>query len=252
MNSQETVIQLRELKLKGMADAFESILSLPVQNRPAMEAAIARLAEAEAQDRRNRAEAEAQDRRNRKTEMYLKTSRLRYTALIEDVICGTDRNFTKDDLAALADCSFIRRHENLLIQGKCGCGKSFIACALGRQACMLGYRTAYLNMNSFVEKVALSKLDGTFLKMITSLERNDLLILDDFGLQPMDTNTRLAMLQILEERYERKSVIIVSQLPINKWYDYIGDPTLADAIMDRLVSNANKIELKGYEHNMLM
>jgi len=234
MNSQETVIQLRGLKLKGMADAFESILSLPVQNRPAMEATIARLAE-----------AEAQDRRNRKTEMYLKTSRLRYTALIEDIICGMDRNFTKDDLAALADCSFIRRHENLLIQGKCGCGKSFLACALGRQACMLGYRTAYLNMNSFVEKVALSKLDGTFLKMITSLERNDLLILDDFGLQPMDTNTRLAMLQILEERYERKSVIIVSQLPINKWYDYIGDPTLADAIMDRLVSNANKIELKG-------
>ena len=112
MNSQETVIQLRELKLKGMADAFESILSLPVQNRPAMEATIARLAE-----------AESQDRRNRKTEMYLKTSRLRYTALIEDIICGTDRNFTKDDLAALADCSFIRRHENLLIQGKCGCGK---------------------------------------------------------------------------------------------------------------------------------
>lgn len=110
---------------------------------------------------------------------------------------------------------------------------------------MLGYRTAYLNMNSFVEKVALSKLDGTFLKMITPLERNDLLILDDFGLQPMDTNTRLAMLQILEEKYERKSVIIVSQLPINKWYDYIGDSTLADAIMDRLVSNANKIELKG-------
>ena len=120
MNSQETVIQLRELKLKGMADAFESILSLPVQNRPTMEATIARLAE-----------AEAQDRRNRKTEMYLKTSRLRYTALIEDIICGTDRNFTKDDLAALADCSFIRRHENLLIQGKCGCGKSFSCLCFG-------------------------------------------------------------------------------------------------------------------------
>ena len=162
MNSQETIIQLRELKLKGMAEAFESILSLPVQNRPTLEVAIARLTE-----------AEYQDRRNRKTDMYLKTSRLRYTALIEDIICGTDRNFTKDDLAALADCSFIRRHENLLIQGKCGCGKSFLACALGRQACMLGYRTAYLNMNNFVEKVAFSKLDGTFLKMITSLERND-------------------------------------------------------------------------------
>ena len=100
-------------------------------------------------------------------------------------------------------------------------------------------------MNSFVEKIALSRLDGTFLKMITSLEKNDLIILDDFGLQPMDTNTRLALLQILEERYDRKSVIIASQLPIAKWYDYIGDATLADAIMDRLVSKANKIELRG-------
>lgn len=234
MNTQETIIQLKELKLRGMASALDAIMNAPVQNRPTLEVAIAKMVD-----------AENQDRRDRKTEMYLKTSRLRYTALLEDVICGTDRNFTKDDLASLSDCAFVRRHENLLIQGKCGCGKSFLACALGRQACILGYRTAYLNMNSFVEKVALSKLDGSFLKMITSLEKNDLIILDDFGLQPLDTNTRLALLQILEERYERKSVIIASQLPIAKWYDYIGDPTLADAIMDRLVSNANKIELKG-------
>lgn len=234
MNTQETIIQLKELKLKGMAASLEAVMTLPVQNRPTLELAIARMVE-----------AEQQDRRDRKTEMYLKTSRLRYTALLEDVICGADRNFTKEDLAALSDCSFIRRHENLLIQGKCGCGKSFLACALGRQACILGYRTAYLNMNSFVEKVTISKLDGSFLKMITSLEKNDLVILDDFGLQPMDMNARLALLQILEERYERKSVIIASQLPIAKWYDYIGDATLADAIMDRLVANANKIELKG-------
>ena len=234
MNTQETIIQLKELKLKGMAASLEAIMTLPVQNRPTLELAIARMVE-----------AEQLDRRDRKTEMYLKTSRLRYTALLEDIICGADRNFTKEDLAALSDCSFIRRHENLLIQGKCGCGKSFLACALGRQACILGYRTVYLNMNSFVEKVAISKLDGSFLKMITSLEKNDLIILDDFGLQPMDMNTRLALLQILEERYERKSVIIASQLPIAKWYDYIVDATLADAIMDRLVANANKIELKG-------
>ena len=234
MNTQETIIQFKELKLKGMAASLEAIMTLPVQNRPTLELAIARMVE-----------AEQLDRRDRKTEMYLKTSRLRYTALLEDIICGADRNFTKEDLAALSDCSFIRRHENLLIQGKCGCGKSFLACALGRQACILGYRTVYLNMNSFVEKVAISKLDGSFLKMITSLEKNDLIILDDFGLQPMDMNTRLALLQILEERYERKSVIIASQLPIAKWYDYIGDATLADAIMDRLVANANKIELKG-------
>ena len=121
---------------------------------------------------------------------------------------------------------------------------SLHVCALGRQACMLGYRTLYLNMNSFVEKVALSKLDGSYLRMITNLEKYDLLIWDGFG-APMDDKTRLAMLQILRKRYERKSVIIASQLPIAKWYDYIGDPTLADAIMDRLVANASKIELKG-------
>ena len=126
-----------------------------------------------------------------------------------------------------------------------GCGKSYLACALGRQACCLGYRTEYLNMNRFIERITLSKLDGTFLRLISRLEKNDLIIFDDFGLQPVDANTRLALLQILEERYERKSIIIASQLPVNKWYDYIGEPTFADAIMDRLLSNANRIDLKG-------
>ncbi len=100
-------------------------------------------------------------------------------------------------------------------------------------------------MNKFIEKIALAKMDGSFLKVITRLEKNDLIILDDFGLQPLDTNSRLALLQILEERYDRKSMIIISQLPVAKWYDYIAEPTLADAIMDRLVSNAIHIELKG-------
>jgi DNA replication protein DnaC len=234
MNIQETIIQLKELKLNGMAASFEAMMTLPLQNRPSVELAVAKMTD-----------AERQDRRDKKTEMYLKTSKLRYSALLEDVICSAERNFTKDTLSVLSDCAFIRRHENLLIQGKCGCGKSFLICAIGRQACTLGLKTIYLNMNRFVERVTLSKLDGSFLKMITSLEKNDLIILDDFGLQPMDTNTRLALLQILEERYERKSVIIASQLPIEKWYEYIGDATLADAIMDRLVSNASKIELKG-------
>lgn len=234
MNNQETIDQLISLKLKGMAESFEAMMNLPVQNRPSTELAIARMVD-----------AERQDRRDRKTEMYLKTSKLRYSALLEDVTCTAERNFTKEQLIALSDCAFIRRHENLLIQGKCGCGKSFLACAIGRQACVMGFRVVYLNMNRFVEKVTLSKLDGSFLKMISALEKHDLIILDDFGLQPLDINTRLALLQILEERYERKSVIVASQLPIAKWYDYIGDPTLADAIMDRLVANANKIELKG-------
>lgn len=100
-------------------------------------------------------------------------------------------------------------------------------------------------MNKFIERIALAKLDGTFLKVLNRMDKSDLIILDDFGLQPLDANSRLALLQILEDRYERKSVIIVSQLPLDKWYDYLAEPTLADAIMDRLVSNAIHIELKG-------
>ena len=124
MNTQETIIQLKELKLKGMANTLESLMTLPVQSRPSFDFAIAKMVE-----------AEILERKERKTEMFLKTSKLRYSAMIEDVACGAERNITTEQLAALADCSFIRRHENLLIQGKCGCGKTFLACAIGRQAC---------------------------------------------------------------------------------------------------------------------
>jgi len=145
----------------------------------------------------------------------------------------------------LADGMFIDRAENILITGATGCGKSYLACALGRQACSLGYRVIYFGMNRFLERIAQSKLDGTFIKMLNQIEKTHLLILDDFGLTPLDSISRLALLQVLEDRYEKRSVIITSQLPVMKWYDFIGEPTLADAIMDRLAGNAHRIELKG-------
>ena len=191
------------------------------------------------------AEAENQYRNQRRTEMYLKTSKLRYNAVFEDVICTKERNLTKETLLKIMDCSFIGRAENILIDGKTGCGKSFLACAIGRQACFMGHRVEYFSMNKFIERIALAKLDGSMLKVINHIERNDLVIFDDFGLQPLDNNSRLALLQILEDCYQRKSVIVTSQLPIAKWYDYINEPTLADAIMDRLLANATRIELKG-------
>jgi len=234
MNNQQTIDLLTSLKLKGMAKEYEALLRMPRQMRPGMEMTVAKLADAE----RN-------DRHDRKTQLYLKASKLRYMATIEDIICSAERNLSKDQMSEVADCSFVSRAENLLITGLTGCGKSYLACALGRQACMLGYRTEYMNMNKFIERIAMAKADGTFLKLVTHLDKNDLIILDDFGLQPLDTNSRLALLQILEERYERKSVIIASQLPVNKWYDYIAEPTLADAIMDRLVNNATHFELSG-------
>ena len=234
MNNQETITQLESLKLKGMAEAFKGMLNLPLQDRPSLEMAVAKMAE-----------SEIQNRNQRRTEMYLKTSKLRYAAVLEDVACSAERNLGKDTLLALSDCGFIAQAENLLVTGKTGCGKSFLACALGRQACFMGYRVEYYSMNRFIEKISLAKLDGTLLKVINHIERNDLVIFDDFGLQPLDNNSRLALLQVLEDCYQRKSVIVTSQLPVAKWYDYIAEPTLADAIMDRLTANASRIELKG-------
>ena len=234
MNTQETILQLEGLKLKGMAECYKALQAMPVNEWPALDMFVARLAEAE------------QQYRNRKrTEMYLKTSKLRYNAVLENVICSDERNLSKDTLLKLMDCSFIDRAENILVDGKTGCGKSYLACAIGRQACFLGHRVEYFSMNKFIERIALAKLDGSLLKVINHIEKNDLVIFDDFGLQPLDNNSRLALLQILEDCYQRKSVIVTSQLPVAKWYDYINEPTLADAIMDRLCANAHRIELKG-------
>ena len=139
MNTQETILQLEELKLKGMAEFYKSMQSLPVNEWPSIDLFAARMAE-----------AERQYRSNKKTEMYLKTSKLRYNSMLEDVYCPNERNLAKDTLMQLMDCSFIGRTENILIDGKTGCGKSFLACAFGRQACFMGYRVEYFSMNKFI------------------------------------------------------------------------------------------------------
>jgi len=234
MNTTATLEQLKDLKLLGMARSYEATLQLPVNKHPESHVLIAQLTD-----------AERQNRTHYKTQLYLKLSKLRYAAALEEISCGPNRNLSKDNLTQLADCSFIDRAENVLISGATGSGKSFLACALGHQACIMGYKTLYLNLNRFTEKIMVAKLDGTFVKLLNHLERVSLLILDDFGLAPMDQNTRLALLQILEDRYNKKSVIIGSQLPISKWHEYIAEPTLADAIMDRLMANAHRFELKG-------
>lgn len=234
MNHQITLDQLRQLRLHGMADAYQAVISLPVQEQPSIHPFIARLTE-----------AEAQHRVNLKTQLYLKHSKLRYNAVLEQVYCNTARNLTPESLLSIADCGFIDRSENVLITGATGCGKSYLACAIGRQACSMGYKTLYLGMNRFLEKISLSKLDGTYIKMLNQLEKTHLLILDDFGIHPMDKITRLALLQILEDRYGKKSTLISSQLPVSNWHQYIGESTIADAIMDRLAGNAHRFDLKG-------
>ena len=234
MNTTITLQQLKDLKLAGMARSYEAVLQLPLHQQPEAHLLLAQLTE-----------AERQSRTHHKTQMFLKLSKLRYAAALEELSFSPQRNLHKEHILQLADCSFIDRAENVLISGATGAGKSFFACALGHQACVMGYKALYLNLNRFIEKIMLARLDGSFVKLLNQLEKVSLLIFDDFGLAPMDQNTRLALLQILEDRYSRKSTIIASQLPIANWHDYIAEPTLADAILDRLTANAHRFELKG-------
>jgi len=234
MNNTATLEQMQLLRLQGMAGAYEAITALPLNRQPEAHELIAQLTQ-----------AELQHRTHRRTGMFIKLSKLRFSARLEEIVCSSDRNLSKKQLTALADCQYITRSENLLITGATGCGKSFLACALGHQACLIGFKTHYFNLNRFVEKITLSRLDGTFVKMLNQLDKFPLVILDDFGLQPLDQSTKLALLQLLEDRYAKRSTIIASQLPVAKWHEYLGDPTLADAIMDRITTNAHRFELKG-------
>jgi DNA replication protein DnaC len=234
MNTQQTLEQLQALHLDGMVHAYQTQLELPMHQQLDAHLMIAQLAE-----------AETLHRQQEKTAYYLKLAKLRLPAIPEQVICSTNRNFSKQQLATLLEGRYLREGENILITGATGCGKSYLACALGYQACLLGRKTTYFNMNRFIEKITLSKLDGTYLKLLNHLERQSLIILDDFGLQSMNQEVKLALLQILEERHGKKSTILTSQLPIASWYEYINEPTIADAIMDRMTANAHRIELKG-------
>ena len=234
MNTTQTLQQLQQLRLQGMHHAYRSQLELPLNQQLETHDLVAHLTQ-----------AEELNRANEKTAYYLKLAKLRLPATVEQIEYSAARNLSKQQLAALTEGRYLQHGENILITGATGCGKSYLACALGHQACLQGYKTTYLNMNRLIEKVTLSKLDGSYIKMLNHLEKQTLIILDDFGLQPLTQEIRLTLLQLLEDRYGKKSIIITSQLPVAKWYEYINDPTLADAIMDRMTANANRIELKG-------
>ncbi|MEJ7736795.1 MAG: IS21-like element helper ATPase IstB [Chitinophagaceae bacterium] len=234
MNTQNTLEQMQKLNLCGMIKQYEAILGHPIHEHPESHTLLAMLTE-----------AETQYRSHKRTTRNLSRSKLRYNALPEQIHCGSERGISKEQLLQLCDGTYIEKGETVLISGSTGTGKSFLACALGRQACLNDYGTVYFSMSRFIETISAARLDGTYVKLVNQIARAPLLILDDFGLNPLDHKIRLTLLDILEDRYGKHATIITSQLPVNKWYEYIGEPTLADAIMDRLTAHAHKISLLG-------
>lgn len=190
-------------------------------------------------------DAEWDDRYNRKIERLLKTARFRYQASIEEVLYEDDRNLDRNQLLRFSSCEFIKKHQQILITGSTGVGKSFIASAIGHQACNMGYRVLYFNMNKLFSKLKMCKADGSYIKELARIERQDLLILDDFGLKPLDNVNRHMLMEIMEDRHGKRSTIIGAQIPIQEWHEVIGEHTIADAILDRLVHDAHRIVLKG-------
>ena len=234
MNTTTTLHQLNNLRLTGMAKRYQTLLSLPTHQQEDAHSILALLCQAE-QEYRN----------DKQTQRLLKAGKLRYRANLEEVICKPERGITKETLLQLAEGHYLEKGQNLLLHGQTGTGKSFIACALGRSACLMGFKTLYLSMNKFLENLAQSRIDGTYLKLIKQLTSKKLLILDDFGLKPLSHDAKLTLLDLLEDRYGTGSIIITSQLPFDQFYSFLDQPTLAEAILDRLSAAAHIIELKG-------
>ncbi len=190
-------------------------------------------------------QAEAEDRTHRRFERLKKGAQFRYQASVEELNLDSSRGINKAQITELATGSYLEKGESILLTGATGCGKSFLASALGHQACSQGHRVLYFNTQKLMMKTKMTRIDGSFLKFFAKLAKANLLILDDFGLAHLDRKQQMDLMEIIEDRHGRSSTIIASQLPVGSWYDIIGEASIADAILDRLVHTSHRIELKG-------
>lgn len=190
-------------------------------------------------------QAEEQERADKRFERLQKSARFRYQASIEELKLDASRGLDKSLITQLATGDYLSKGESVLISGATGCGKSFLASALGHHACAQGYKVAYFNVQKLLLRIKMSRLDGTIYKFFEKISKMDLLILDDFGLTHLEQQQRMDLMEMIEDRHGRTSTIIASQLPVASWYDVIGEETIADAILDRLVHASFRIELKG-------
>jgi DNA replication protein DnaC len=233
MNDQ-TMQKMKTMKLHGMVRAFCTSLESGNAEKWTADELLSLLID-----------SEWDERYNRKLNRNVKNARFRYRAAVEQINFDTPRDLNKNFLLRLADCDFISKKENVFITGSTGIGKSYIASALGHQACSLGYKVLYEHTSKLFARLKMGKADGTYLKEITRMEKQELLIIDDFGIQPLDQQSRTMLMEIIEDRHGKASTIFTSQVPVNKWHEVIGEQTIADAILDRIIHDAHRLELKG-------
>lgn len=234
MLNEQTFDKLYALKLLGMAQAFQEQLQHPKANDLSFQERFGLLVD--------RQWAFKEDAR---LQRLLKEAKLKMNACAEDIDYKNPRGIDKSVILNLLSCDWIKKHQNVIISGPTGVGKTFLACALAQKACREGYRAFYIRLPKLLYDLALAKADGSYPKIRKKLFKTQVLVLDDFGLAPLSDPDRRELLEVMEDRHAVSSTIFTSQLPQESWHEYIGDPTIADAILDRLVHNAHRINLKG-------
>ena len=225
---------LRALRLATMAKTLEEQMDMPDSGALTFEERLGLMVD-----------RELTERENRRLRTRLKRARLRVQASMEDIDYRHPRKLDRSLMKSLASCNWIDRHQSVLVTGPTGAGKTWIACALGHRACMEGYKVLYKRLPGFLREFSVARADGSYGKLIRTCIKTDLLIIDDWGLKRLDQQQSLDLLELLEDRYDLKSTIVAAQIPAGKWHETISDPTLADAILDRLIHNSHRIELKG-------
>ena len=234
MNNNQTIEKLRSMRLTAMAELHGQSIASNTYQKNTPDEYLALLTD-----------CEWEDRQNKKIMRLTKKAGFKQQADIHEIIFSEARNLDKNMFDRLSTLQFIKQQENIIITGPSGVGKSFLGQALGRKACQLGYTTAYHVTARLFNKMKLAKVDGTYIKELKKITSTALLILDDFGLQSMDSTAREVLMDIIDERHEKNSSIISSQIPVSAWYDIIGEGTIADAILDRVVNSSHRINLKG-------
>lgn len=234
MNKNQTIEKMRDMRLNAMASMYQNHLQNNLYSDSTPDEYISLLTD-----------HEWEERQNTKIQRLIIQAGFRQKATIMEVDFTTARNLEKNMFDRLSSLDFIKKKENIILTGASGVGKSYLAQAFGHQACMMGLKTRYHITARLFSRLKLAKVDGTYNKELVKLQKMDLLILDDFGLQSFDNHARDALLDIIEDRFNTKSTIVSSQIPVSAWYDIIGEGTIADAILDRLVNSSHRIDIKG-------